>query len=139
MPVFNDFKNINLQQKKNCFPNFHYCIPDSIHSFHSSFHGNCFQSNALKIRSLPLKSGFSTNGVIVLSSIMATKSTLEITTTKWKQKKKSVSSLWVNLNVFSFRKKNNTHKIVLKKGFRDAIMERESVYMQIAIRQTHTP
>lgn len=138
LPIFNGFKSINLQQR-NCFPNFHYCISDSIHCFHSGFHGNCFQSKSLKIRSLPLKSGFSTNGVIVLSSIMATKSTLEITRMKWKEKKKSVNSLWVNLNIFSFRKKNNTHKNCFKKGFRDAIMGRESVYMQIAILQTYTP
>lgn len=51
------------------------------HSIHGGFHGNCFQNKAVRISSLPLESEFNINILIVSSSIMATNSMSEMTTT----------------------------------------------------------
>lgn len=91
--------------------------PTPVHSFHGSFHGICLQIKAMRISSLPLKSGFNTNRLTDMSSIMATKSTLEIATTNW-EKYLTIYSLWVNLNFFSIREKNRTYKNCFEKGFR---------------------
>lgn len=98
------------------------------------FYGNCFQSKAARISSLPLKSGCSINRMIVLLSIMATKFTPEIETTNW-EKKISVIPLWVNLIFFSIREKNNTHKNCCEQRFWNAIGE--SVYIMQYTKLTH--
>ena len=51
------------------------------HSIHGGFHGQGFQSKAVRISSLPLEFEFNINILIVSSSIMATNSMSEMTTT----------------------------------------------------------